>query len=99
MGLSHLSTQVEITTQALHLDRGRLARSERAARKERLKLSTVQDHRTFGAHCGRAARRPSEELGWLCLKLLSVTVKEALAAAGISSGLFFPVHAESPGFP
>jgi hypothetical protein len=62
MGLSYLSTQFALTTQAFPWDRGRLARSERSARTKRLKSSTVRDPGTSSAHCGRAARGPSEEL-------------------------------------
>jgi hypothetical protein len=41
------SSALCFTTQALHWDRGRPARSERAARTVRLKLSSLRDHRTL----------------------------------------------------
>jgi len=53
-----------LTTRALHWDRGRLARSERAARTDVWSWAHGEIFAPFGAHCGRAARGPSEQLEW-----------------------------------
>ena len=49
--------------QALHWDRGRLARIEREARTALLQFNPLRGQRVpDGARCGRDARGPSEEL-------------------------------------
>ncbi len=59
---------LRLTTQALHRDRGRLARNERGARVERPKLTPVRDQRAWRRLGGRDARGPSEELEWSSAK-------------------------------
>jgi hypothetical protein len=58
------SSYLRVTTQALHWDRGRPARyKQREVRRSR-KSSTSDVLLALRAHCGRAARGPSEEIEW-----------------------------------
>ena len=50
--------------QALHWDRGRLARREREAGAVGWQLGRFEISAPDGARCGRDARGPSEELEW-----------------------------------
>jgi hypothetical protein len=60
-----LSRLFSLTTQALHWDRGRPARSDPRQVRGSRKYSTSDVLFALRAHSGRDARGPSEELVWL----------------------------------
>jgi len=56
------SAVFRFTTRALYWDRGRLARNERRKVRWSRKVLNFSGSFALRAHCGRAARGPSEEL-------------------------------------